>query len=134
MLNHNKESLCGQVAKVMEEMATQAIALASRAHGAEKELKRVQAQLAEARQGQQKAEEEAKLVASQKEAIISGLRAELAEAKKKELNPGEFGEVLINKFLQSQNFYDYALDLCGASMNVGRQDALADKKCIPRSR
>lgn len=89
MLNHNKESLCGQVAKVMEEMATQAIALASRAHGAEKELKRVQAQLAEARQGQQKAEEEAKLVASQKEAIISGLRAELAEAKKKELNPGK---------------------------------------------
>lgn len=49
--------------------------------------------MADARQAQQEVEEEAKQSASQKETIILGLWAELAESKKKELSPGEFKEV-----------------------------------------
>lgn len=50
----------------------------------------------------------------------------MAEAKKKKRNPGEFGEVLIHKFLQSRSFYDYALEFCRVSTNVGREDALTE--------
>lgn len=100
MFNHGKDLLFGQVVKIMEEMATQDTTLAFQAHMAEKELKRVQAQLADARQAQRGGRRN-KLNDKPEEAIISGLKAKLAEAKKKEVNPGEFRKVLINKFLQS---------------------------------
>lgn len=61
--NYSNRFLSGQVAKVIEEMATQATALASRAHLAKKELKRVQAQLADAKQAQQEVEEKVKKMA-----------------------------------------------------------------------
>lgn len=70
----------------MEEMATKTTALA-----AEKELKKAQTQLATAKQAEQETKEQASQMASQKEKEIAELRAALAEAKKRELNPGEFG-------------------------------------------
>lgn len=33
---------------------------------------------------------------------------------------------MINKFVKTKDFYDYAVELCGVSMNVGRQDALIE--------
>lgn len=63
---------------------------------------------------------------AQKEKEIAELQAALAEAKRKELQPEEFGEVLIHNFLQSKDFYDYTLELCGVSMNVGRREALIE--------
>lgn len=65
-------------------------------------------------------------MASRKKAIISGLQTKLVQEKKKELNPGKFEEVLIHKFLLSQSFNDFSLDLCRVSINIGRQDTLTD--------
>lgn len=82
-----------QVAKVIEEMATQTTAIATRAHSAEKDLKKVQARLAASEQAEQQANEQVSQLADQashKDKEIAELKTVLVEAKKREINPGNF--------------------------------------------
>lgn len=104
----------------MEEMATQATALVARAHSAEKELKKVQVQLITVRQAKHEAKLQANQLVDQKEKEITKLQAALAKARRRELNPGEFGEVLIHKFVKTKDFYIYAVEMWEVSMNIGR--------------
>lgn len=45
-------------------------------------------------------------------------------SRKRELDPREFEEALVHKFLKIEGFYKFSIKLCKASAKFGHQEAL----------
>lgn len=111
-----------QVAKAMDGLSLQARNLAAQVQTTEIENTKRKTQLAIVQEAEQEnrqrtAETEKRL--EEKEIEIKGLQEALEVSRRKELNPGEFSEVLVHKLLQTTNFQKFTIELCFTPLPIG---------------